>query len=51
MGTFENKVYATPPINLDDLRILITAEVDILKDNPDLMKKNEHEKNSTGLRK
>ena len=35
---FENKVYATPPINVDDLRIRITAEVNILKENPDLMK-------------
>ena len=40
MGTFEKyKVYATPPINVDDLRIRITAEVNILKENPDLMKK------------
>ena len=28
-------MYATPPINVDDL----TAEVNILKQNPDLMKK------------
>ena len=35
----KNKVYATPPINVDDLRIRITAEVNILKENPDLMKK------------
>ena len=39
MGTFEKKVYATSPINVDDLRIRITAEVNILKENPDLMKR------------
>ena len=38
-GHLKNKVYASPPINVDDLRIRITAEVNILKDNPDLMKK------------
>ena len=32
-------MYATPPINVDDLRIRITAEVNNLKGNPDLMKK------------
>ena len=31
--------YATPPINVDDLRIRIRVEVNILKKNPDLMKK------------
>ena len=31
--------YATPPINVDDLRIRITAEVNILKENPDLTMK------------
>ena len=35
----KNKVYATPPINVDDLKIRITAEVNILKENPDLMEK------------
>ena len=35
----KNKVYATPPINVDDLSIRITAEGDIFKENPDLMKK------------
>ena len=35
----QSKVYATPPINVDDLRIRVTAEVNILKENPDLMKK------------
>ena len=40
MGTLKkNKVYATPPINVDDLRIRTTAEVNILKENSDLMKK------------
>ena len=34
-----NKVYATPPINVDDLRIRITTEVNIVKENLDLMKK------------
>ena len=38
-GHFKNKVYATLSINVDDLRIRITAEVNILKENPDLMKK------------
>ena len=32
-------MYATLPINVDDLRIRITAEDKILKENPDLMKK------------
>ena len=32
-------MYATPPINVDALRIRITVEVSILKKNPDLMKK------------
>ena len=32
-------MHATPPINVDDLRIRITAEVNILKENQDLMKK------------
>ena len=35
----KNKVYITPPINVDDLKIRITEEVNILKENPDLMKK------------
>ena len=35
----KNKVYETPPINVDDLKIRISAEVNILKENPDLMKK------------
>ena len=35
-GHSKNKVYATPPINIDDLKILITAEVNILKENPGL---------------
>ena len=39
MGAFENKVYATPPINVDDLRIRSTAEVNIIKENSDLMEK------------
>ena len=39
MGILKNKVYATPPINVDDLRIRITAEVNILKENLGLMKK------------
>ena len=40
MGAFEEKkVYATPPINVANMRIRITAEVNILKENPDLMKK------------
>ena len=39
-GHLKNKVYtATPPINVDDLRIRITAEVNIFKENPDLMEK------------
>ena len=38
MGIFGKKIYTTPPINVDDLRIPITAEVNILKENPDLMK-------------
>ena len=32
-------MYATPPMNVDDLRIRITAEVSILKENSDFMKK------------
>ena len=49
----KNKMFATPPINVDDLKIRITAEVNILKVNPDIMKKSneEHEKKSKGLRK
>ena len=49
----KNKVYATPPINTEDMRIRVTAEVNILKENPNLMKtSNEgHEKRSKGLRK
>ena len=43
MGTFEKKVNATPPINGNDLRIRITAEVDILKENPDFTKKSNEE--------
>ena len=39
MGTLEKQAYATPSINVDDLRIRITAEVNILKENPDLTKK------------
>ena len=35
----KSKVYATPPINVGELRVRITAEVSILKENPDLMKK------------
>ena len=31
-------MYATP-INVDDLRIRITAEANILKENPDIIKK------------
>ena len=38
-GHLKNKVYATLRININDLRIRITAEANILKDNPDLMKK------------
>ena len=30
-GHLKNRVHATPPINADDLRIRITAEVNILK--------------------
>ena len=37
-GHLKNKVYATPPISVDNLRICITAEVNILKKSPDLMK-------------
>ena len=37
--TIINKVYATPPINVNDFRTLITAEVNILKESPDLVKK------------
>ena len=33
------KVYATPPINVADLRIRIKAEFNISKENPDLIKK------------
>ena len=45
-------MYATP-INVDDLRIRITAEINILKENLDLMKKSneKHENKSIGLRK
>ena len=32
-------MYATPLTNVDDLRIRITAEVSILKENTDVMKK------------
>ena len=32
-------MYATSPINVDDVKIRITVEVNILKENPDLMKK------------
>ena len=32
-------MYAALPINVDDLRIRITAELNILKEDPDLMKK------------
>ena len=32
-------MYATPPINVDDVTISITVEDNILKENPDLMKK------------
>ena len=47
----KNKVYATPPINVDNFRIRITSELNILEENPDLMKKNEeHQKKRTGLR-
>ena len=35
----KNKVYATPAINVGDLRIRITAEVNILIENLNLMKK------------
>ena len=38
-GHLKNKVYPTPPINVDDLRIRITAEASILKENADLMEK------------
>ena len=31
-GHLKKKVYATSPINVDDLRIRITAEVNILKE-------------------
>ena len=34
----KNKLYATPTINVDDLRIRVTAEGNISKENPDLMK-------------
>ena len=34
----KNKVDEIPPINLHDFRIRITARVDILKDDPDLVK-------------
>ena len=51
-GYLINKAYATPPINVYDLRIRITAEVNILKENPELMKKVIRSmKKSTGLRK
>ena len=44
-------MYATPPIDVYDLRIRITAEDNILKKNPYHEKSNdEHEKKSTGLR-
>ena len=32
-------MHATPAINVDDLRIRIKTQVNILKENPDLMKK------------
>ena len=35
----KKRVHATPPINVDGLRIRITAKVNILKENPDLIKK------------
>ena len=35
----KKKVCAAPPINVDDLKIRITVEVNILKKKPDLMKK------------
>ena len=38
-GHLKNKVYATPPSNVDDLRIRSKAKVAIVKENPDLMKK------------
>ena len=38
-GHLKSRVYATLPTNVDDLRIRITAEVNILKENPDLIKK------------
>ena len=38
-GHLKNIVYVTPPINVDDLRVRITTEVNILKEIPDLMKK------------
>ena len=53
-GHLKNKVYATPPINVDDLRIRVTAEVNILKENlhRSYEKSNEeHEIKSTGLSK
>ena len=35
----KNKVYVKPPINVDELKIRITTEVNILKENQDLTKK------------
>ena len=35
----KNKVNATLPIKVHNLRIRITAKVSILKENPDLLKK------------
>ena len=32
-------MYVTPTINVDELKIRITAEVNIFKENPDRMKK------------
>jgi transposase len=38
-GHLKSKVYSTPPANLEDLRERITYEVNLLKENPELVKK------------